>query len=159
MLITHIRREKQIKQRNKVPCVWFASPCSTAAEGDRLGSACATHLRPKHARATECGEVGNCSARARGRRPSSRSMAVIGTRDGEATALPLLLPREKEEVMPWRQWVREVGRLGYLALPMVVGHLPDVLPPSSVIIATSVTTVSIFFLFFTSMIGIEQDER
>jgi uncharacterized membrane protein YdjX (TVP38/TMEM64 family) len=86
-------------------------------------------------------------------------MAVIGMRDGEATALPLLLPQEKEEVMPWRQWVREVGRLGYLALPMVVGHLPDVLPPSSVIIATSVTTVSIFFLFFTSMIGIEQDER
>jgi Na+-driven multidrug efflux pump len=89
-------------------------------------------------------------------------MATAGATDGEAAALPLLLPREKEEAPPWRQWAREAGRLGYLALPMVgvtlsqygvqvssnmvVGHLPGVLPLSSAAIATSLATVSGFSL-------------
>jgi hypothetical protein len=89
-------------------------------------------------------------------------MATACATDGEAAALPLLLPREKEEAPPWRQWAREAGRLGYLALPMVgvtlsqygvqvssnmvVGHLPGVLPLSSAAIATSLATVSGFSL-------------
>ncbi|TVU35489.1 hypothetical protein EJB05_17380 [Eragrostis curvula] len=86
----------------------------------------------------------------------------------EEAALPLLpRTREKEEEAApppscWKQWAREAGRLGYLALPMlvaslsqyavqvssnmVVGHLPGVLPLSSAAIATSLATVSGFSL-------------
>ncbi|XP_062185760.1 protein DETOXIFICATION 12-like [Phragmites australis] len=83
----------------------------------------------------------------------------------EDAALPLL-PRSKAETggdenVPswwWRQWLREAGRVGYLALPMLmvslaqyavqvasnmmVGHLPGVLPLSSAAMATSLATVS-----------------
>ncbi|CAO2165970.1 unnamed protein product [Urochloa humidicola] len=91
-------------------------------------------------------------------------------------ALPLLLPpragagggkaaAEEEEAAAaswWRQWGREAGRVGYLALPMVVvsmsqyvlqvssnmmvGHLPGVLPLSSAAIATSLANVTGFSL-------------
>ncbi|TVU00511.1 hypothetical protein EJB05_54059 [Eragrostis curvula] len=83
----------------------------------------------------------------------------------EAAAQPLLpLAREKEAAPSpcWRQWSREAGRLGYLALPMlvaslsqnavqvssnmVVGHLPGMLPLSSAAIATSLAAVSGFSL-------------
>ncbi|TKW16097.1 hypothetical protein SEVIR_5G277000v4 [Setaria viridis] len=92
----------------------------------------------------------------------------------EEAAAPLLLPPsplqaggsdddEKEESCG-RQWAREAGRLGYLALPMVVvslsqyavqvssnmmvGHLPGVLPLSSAAIATSLANVSGFSLLY-----------
>jgi len=62
----------------------------------------------------------------------------------------------------WRLWAREAGRVGYLALPMLVvsmsqnvvqvssnmmvGHLPGVLPLSSAAIATSLANVTGFSL-------------
>ncbi|XP_062208537.1 protein DETOXIFICATION 14-like [Phragmites australis] len=84
----------------------------------------------------------------------------------EEAALPLLQAGEdhgqKGASWWWRQWMREAGRVGYLALPMLVaslsryavqvssnmmvGHLPGVLPLSSAAIATSLATVSGFSL-------------
>ncbi|TVU09157.1 hypothetical protein EJB05_42601 [Eragrostis curvula] len=91
-------------------------------------------------------------------------MAAAAREETTEAALPLL-PRSKEKPEApscWSQWVREAGRLGYLALPMlvaslsqyavqvssnmVVGHLPGVLPLSSAAIATSLATVSGFSL-------------
>ncbi|TVU09153.1 hypothetical protein EJB05_42595, partial [Eragrostis curvula] len=81
---------------------------------------------------------------------------ATAAREEKETALPLLLPSPAEKAEApscWRQWAREAGRLGYLALPMlvaslsqyavqvssnmVVGHLTGVLPLSSAAIATS----------------------
>ncbi|PUZ55312.1 hypothetical protein GQ55_5G202500 [Panicum hallii var. hallii] len=101
---------------------------------------------------------------------------ATATREGGEAALPLLLPRPqplragaavgddgKEAAASWwRLWAREAGRVGYLALPMVVvgmsqyvvqvssnmmvGHLPGVLPLSSAAIATSLANVTGFSL-------------
>jgi MATE family multidrug resistance protein len=68
----------------------------------------------------------------------------------------------------WRLWAREAGRVGYLALPMVVvgmsqyvvqvssnmmvGHLPGVLPLSSAAIATSLANVTGFSLLVRALL-------
>ena len=98
---------------------------------------------------------------------------AAATREGGEAALPLLLPRPQQlraggddgkeaSAAWWRLWAREAGRVGYLALPMLVvsmsqnvvqvssnmmvGHLPGVLPLSSAAIATSLASVTGFSL-------------
>jgi MATE family multidrug resistance protein len=83
--------------------------------------------------------------------------------DAALSLLPLSQAETEAEAVEgspswWRQWATEAGRVGYLALPMLVvslsqyavqvssnmmvGHLPGVLPLSSAAVATSLATVS-----------------
>ncbi|KAK3165098.1 hypothetical protein QOZ80_1AG0028880 [Eleusine coracana subsp. coracana] len=87
----------------------------------------------------------------------------------EEAALPLLRAGDQDHGQNqkgasrlWLQWMQEAGRIGYLALPMLVaslsrftvqvssnmmvGHLPGVLPLSAAAIANSLATVSGFSL-------------